>query len=152
MENNADVFQGEFNKIADPWKRIVAMIVDILIILVVASITGFLSYFLTTFLMLNASLVIFFLKIGIFLVYFTYFIGKSGQTPGKMVLGLRIFKSEGSKVSFSTAFVRSLVIILYAIPNMGWAVCLISIIIMIIDKKHQALHDKVCQTVVMEKG
>ena len=40
------------------------------------------------------------------MVYFTYFHGSIGQTPGKMILGLRVIQKTGTPMTFGVAFLR----------------------------------------------
>ena len=41
------------------------------------------------------------------MIYFTYFHGSVGQTPGKMILGLRVIQKTGEPMTFGVAFLRS---------------------------------------------
>ncbi|MGZ6238141.1 MAG: RDD family protein, partial [Syntrophales bacterium] len=38
--------------------------------------------------------------------YFTYFHGATGQTPGKMIFGLKVVQSTGEQMTFGLAFLR----------------------------------------------
>jgi uncharacterized RDD family membrane protein YckC len=38
--------------------------------------------------------------------YFTWFHGATGQTPGKMLLGLRVIQTSGVRMTFGVAFLR----------------------------------------------
>lgn len=40
------------------------------------------------------------------MVYFTYFHGVTGQTPGKKLLGLRVIQESGTPMTMGTAFLR----------------------------------------------
>jgi len=40
------------------------------------------------------------------MVYFTYFHGTTGQTPGKMIFGLRVVQWAGWDMTFGIAFLR----------------------------------------------
>jgi len=40
------------------------------------------------------------------MVYFTYFHGITGQTPGKIVLGLRVIRTTGDDMTWGIAFLR----------------------------------------------
>lgn len=42
------------------------------------------------------------------LLYFTLFVGACGQTPGKMLLGLKIVDADGQAMTYGRAFLRSL--------------------------------------------
>jgi uncharacterized RDD family membrane protein YckC len=77
------------------------------------------------------------------IAYFTYFHGMTGRTPGKMILGLQVLSTEGTTVTFGTAFLRSVgYIISGALLNIGfiWAA---------FDRRKQGWHDKIAGTVVI---
>jgi len=77
--------------------------------------------------------------------YFTYFHGATGRTPGKMLLGLKVYSTEGKKISFGIAFLRAVGTIISSIPlNLGfiWAA---------FDGRKQTWHDKIAGTVVIIK-
>jgi uncharacterized RDD family membrane protein YckC len=85
-------------------------------------------------------------RINIFLSIFFYvfFLGKFGATPGKMALGLKVVRSDGSRITYLRAFGRF------------WANYLSSIILCIgylmvaFDRQeHKALHDRICDTRVI---
>jgi len=62
------------------------------------------------------------------IVYFTYFHGIKGRTPGKMLLGLQVLSAEGTPI-------------LFTIPlGFIWAA---------FDKRKQGWHDKIAGTVVI---
>jgi uncharacterized RDD family membrane protein YckC len=68
-------------------------------------------------------LVIFFLTFG----YFTLFHFLAGQTPGKMVAGLRVETVEGEPLAFSQAFLRSVGGLLQVLPaGLGYLLVLMS--------------------------
>ena len=66
-------------------------------------------------------LVLFFLAFG----YFTLFHFLVGQTPGKMLTGLRVETTEGEPLSFAQAFLRSVGGLLQLLPvGLGYLVVL----------------------------
>jgi len=68
-------------------------------------------------------LVIFFLTFG----YFTLFHFLAGQTPGKMVAGLRVETIDGEPLAFSQAFLRSVGGLLQLLPaGLGYLLVLMS--------------------------
>jgi uncharacterized RDD family membrane protein YckC len=68
-------------------------------------------------------LVIFFLAFG----YFTLFHFLAGQTPGKMMVGLRVETIEGEPLAFSQAFLRSVGGLLQLLPaGLGYLLVLMS--------------------------
>lgn len=77
------------------------------------------------------------------LVYFTYFIGICGQTPGKMLFGLKVIHADGTPVTFGTAFLRWIGYFLSSLPlNLGY-------IWIAFDRRKQGFHDKLAGTVVI---
>jgi len=77
------------------------------------------------------------------LVYFTVFHSRGGQTPGKMLMGIRVTALAGGPVSPGAAFLRCAGYLLSAAPlgaGFFWAV---------IDKDHRAWHDKLAATRVI---
>jgi uncharacterized RDD family membrane protein YckC len=103
------------------------------------------------------------------------FHGFTGQTIGKMVIGIKIFdKSEKLKISFGQAILRDIVplgltLIIYLISILGlsrdnseltfssllilyilviWSI--LEIITLLFNKKHRALHDIIAGTVVLK--
>ncbi|MHB9098838.1 MAG: RDD family protein [Syntrophales bacterium] len=80
------------------------------------------------------------------MIYFTWFHGSVGQTPGKMLLGLRVIQASGEKMTFGIAFLRwvgSLVSALFLWLGYLWIA---------IDWKKQGWHDKIAATLVVRAG
>lgn len=78
------------------------------------------------------------------MVYFSYFHGTTGQTPGKRLLGLRVVQETGAPIGLGTAFLRWVGYIVSALPLlMGflWAGA---------DRRKQGWHDKIAGTVVID--
>jgi uncharacterized RDD family membrane protein YckC len=70
-------------------------------------------------------------------VYFTYFHGRTGQTPGDAALGIKVVDIDnGEVIGYGRAFGRALVAILSTI------VLLLGFFWMIWDKRKQTWHDK----------
>ncbi len=79
------------------------------------------------------------------IIYFTYFHGIKGRTPGKMLLGLQVLSDEGKPIGFGSAFLRAVGYLvsslLFTIPlGFIWAA---------FDKRKQGWHDKIAGTVVI---
>ncbi len=75
-------------------------------------------------------------------LYFTYFIAVSGQTPGKMLLGLQVRRAAGGDMTFGIALLRLAgYLVSAAVFYLGflWIVC---------DPRKQGWHDKIAGTVV----
>jgi uncharacterized RDD family membrane protein YckC len=79
------------------------------------------------------------------LIYFSYFDGSaSGQTIGKMALGIRVIDFRGGgPIGFGRGFIRWLGRILSSIP------CFLGYLWALWDKEKQGWHDKIATTVVV---
>lgn len=153
-------------KFAGFWRRLVAFTIDstiVTIIFTVLFLVSFLAFFLGTMSAENSAiwlqdlmtlsgfssalLLITGFYIVINIAYFTYFHGTTGQTPGKMILGLQVYSENGSTISFGIAFLRAVGYLvsslLFTIPlGFIWAA---------FDNKKQGWHDKIAGTVVIIK-
>ena len=79
----------------------------------------------------------------IHMLYFTYFHGTTGQTPGKMMLGLRVVRSTGEEMSLGIGFLRWVGYIVSTV--FLW----LGFVWIAFDGKKQGWHDKVAQTFVI---
>ena len=77
--------------------------------------------------------------------YFGYFLSTKGATPGKLLLGLKVIRSDGSGLSFARGASRYLAQIVSSI------ILLIGFIIAAFDAEKRALHDHLCDTRVVYK-
>ena len=81
------------------------------------------------------------------LVYYAYFEGSaSGQTPGKRLLGIRVYDfagGSGDGIGIGRGVIRYLGKILSSIP------CALGVLWMLWDKEKQTWHDKIASTVVV---
>ena len=74
--------------------------------------------------------------------YFTYFHGRTGQTPGNAALGIRVVDIDtGEVIGYGRAFGRALVAIASAL------VLLLGYFWMIWDKHKQTWHDKAVRSI-----
>ncbi len=151
-----------FYKYAGFWRRLVAFSIDgtiIFLIFVIFFIIASLAFFSGA---LSVNRQIFFMDITdpgsippvmiylwlfyIFLniIYFTYFHGTTGRTPGKMIMNLQVISDDGHPISFGTAFLRS---VGYFVSNILY----LGFIWVAFDKRKQSWHDKIAGTVVIIK-
>lgn len=79
------------------------------------------------------------------LFYMTWFVGRFGATPGKMLLGIKIVRSDGSPVSYLRAFAR------FWAHQLSANIMYIGFIIALFDEQRRGLHDHICDTRVIEK-
>ena len=81
-----------------------------------------------------------------FLMISAYLIGFwawRGQTPGKMLLRLKVLHGDGSNIGWGTAVIRYLGFIISTM------VVLLGHIWVLFDSRRQGLHDKIADTVVI---
>ncbi len=76
--------------------------------------------------------------------YYTFFIGHFGQTPGKMIMKIKVVNYDGTMPSYASAFVRHLISIL------SGAVILLGYIWAFFNPKKQTWHDMVAKTYVVK--
>ncbi|NDJ62357.1 MAG: RDD family protein [Chloroflexi bacterium] len=75
-------------------------------------------------------------------VYYVFFWSLIGQTPGKALMGIRIYGKNGQRIGVWRAFVR----------YVGYwvsAVLLLGYLWVLIDNRRQSFHDKLARTVVV---
>jgi uncharacterized RDD family membrane protein YckC len=78
--------------------------------------------------------------------YEGFFIGRLGATPGKMVLGLKVVRPNGSPVGLGRSFGR------YAAKWLSYLTLLIGFIIAGFDAEKRAMHDMIADTRVIKSG
>jgi len=86
---------------------------------------------------------IIFLTLVVSAAYFSFFHGTTGQTPGKMIFGLKVVGQDDEAVSVEKAFLRWFGYIVSALPLMG------GFLMALKDRNGQALHDKIADTLVI---
>ncbi len=118
------------------WIRLVAVLLDGLIVQIVN---------LPLRLLAAGDSSIELLSWPITILYYTVFVGMYGGTPGKLILGLRVVVSDGTKVSYLRAFGRYWAYML-SMLTLG-----IGYIIAGFDSQKRALHDHICNTRVVWK-
>ena len=89
--------------------------------------------------------VFFYLLMTVFIsmFYFTYFHGAGGQTPGKMIFGLKVVQSTGAQLTFGLAFLRWVGYIISGV------VFYLGFVWIAFDGEKQGWHDKIAGTVVI---
>lgn len=80
----------------------------------------------------------------IFIAYFTYLEGTSGQTIGKMAMRIKVVREDGGRMDIGTAFIRNILRIID-----GLFFYLVGAIIIWISRKKQRLGDIAAKTVVI---
>jgi uncharacterized RDD family membrane protein YckC len=77
------------------------------------------------------------------MVYFTWFHGVTGQTPGKILMRLRVVQENDESLTFGLAFLRWVGYMISAIPA-GFGFIWIAF-----DRKKRGWHDRIAGTVVV---
>jgi len=120
------------------WERLLALIIDEIILFVV---TVILSFLLASFAKGLLNLLFWLVSI----LYGSLFIWKSGHTPGKKLLKLKVVNGFYQPVSFGTALFRESIgkLLSGLIFNLGY-------LWVIINGRRQAWHDKLAKTFVIK--
>ena len=88
---------------------------------------------------------------GIPAIYFGWMHASSTQASlGKMAVGAKVVRSDGQRISFWRGFLRYLVYILFTLVTCGLGVLISGLMVAFTERK-QALHDMVCDTLVVDK-
>lgn len=146
-------------ELAGFWRRLVALIIDFVVLAIVNGIVGWIlgvifgGGYVVSDGMVRASAngggaaVIYLVQIVIYLGYFGYFWSARGQSLGYMALGLRVVRSDGSPIGFGRAVARAvgLAVSFWFL----WIPALISAFTVGLGSKKQALHDMVVDTQVV---
>jgi uncharacterized RDD family membrane protein YckC len=82
----------------------------------------------------------------LYMAYYTFFLGTRGQTPGKMVCGLKVLRLDGGPVGFGQAAIRTLGYFL------NHFTLYIGFLWVAIDPRKQGLHDKIAGTCEIRVG
>ncbi len=82
----------------------------------------------------------------LWLVYYTYFEGSSGQTLGKKVINIKVVKSDGSKCEYGSALIRTILRIIDNLPFLY----ILGIILIAATDKQQRLGDMLANTIVVK--
>lgn len=131
------------------WERFFAFTIDCLILLILAGVLLVLYVLLGTSLSQAdpetqamgafSQLIILFLWPAACALYFVIFWTRYGQTPGKMVVSLKVVQTDGSPLTLSKAFVRFL----------GYLTIWLLFPMIAFDSRKQGLHDKMARTYVV---
>jgi uncharacterized RDD family membrane protein YckC len=75
----------------------------------------------------------------LFVLYLTVFWRLAGRTPGMALFGLRVVPTNGRPLSWGAAVLRAVTLAVFPV---GFLWC-------VVDRRHQAVHDKLARTVVI---
>ena len=132
------------------WIRFLAIVVDWLILGVLSSfysgplilILGFDPRDIAKILLIEA--IVGGLSFIVGLAYETFFVGRYGATPGKMICHLKVVRPDGSRITYARSLARHLAKILDSFT------LLIGYIIAAFDDEKRSLHDRICDTRVIK--
>jgi uncharacterized RDD family membrane protein YckC len=79
------------------------------------------------------------------LCYFTLFVGYRGQTPGKMLLGLKVIRTTGEEVGYGRALLRWGAQCISLLP-FGLGLLMVAF-----SRRKQGLHDRIAGTYVVRR-
>ena len=85
------------------------------------------------------------LGVTISLAYGIFFIGYCGQTPGKMVVKVKVIRADGTEMTYGRAFLREVIGKFLS----GILLC-IGYLMVAFDSQKQGLHDKIADTYVIK--
>jgi uncharacterized RDD family membrane protein YckC len=138
------------------WRRAAAFIIDMVALSVISSICMPYQYFgfmrlwnpdilpaVSDWFILPQLIFGNLLSVLVGIAYFIVFWVWRGQTPGKMVMGIKIIHPDGSNMTISVAFLRYLGYIVSTL------VLFIGFIWIAVDKQKQGFHDKIAGTFVV---
>jgi uncharacterized RDD family membrane protein YckC len=130
---------------AGPGARLVAYLVDIIIVTVAVIVIAILGAILT-FVLPVVGILSLIVGIGVVpLIYFPYYWSRSGQTPGMTMMGIKVVRDrDGGPVTSGQAVLRLLG---YWVSG---AVFYLGYIWIFIDKRKRGWHDLIAGTVVVE--
>ncbi|HPR42519.1 MAG TPA: RDD family protein [Candidatus Methanofastidiosa archaeon] len=88
------------------------------------------------------------LMMVLWILYFTYFEGSSGQTIGKKLMNLKVIKTDGREMDYLSALVRNVLRIVDSLPTLY----ILGILLILVTKERQRLGDMVAGTIVVKIG
>ena len=125
------------------WRRFVAWLIDAIILVIISVVKNYYPFPMSwETLVLHTKVTL----IADFIIPIIYAIGFwtwRGQTPGKMIMRVRIIKTDGSPIGIGRAILRYVGYVMSAI-----IIC-IGYLMIAWDGRKQGLHDKIAGTVVI---
>jgi uncharacterized RDD family membrane protein YckC len=131
------------------WVRFGAKMIDGIIVGVANMVLGFMAGIMmatdpTPERIMALQLVLNVISLAINISYITFFLGRFGATPGKMALGLKVVRPDGSPLTYGRACGRGFAEILSGI------ILLIGYIMAAFDDEKRTLHDRIADTRVVK--
>jgi len=135
-------------RIAGPYVRVLAYLMDLLIrvgILIAAGLLLMLAGFIFGF-QVAAGLNLLLTFFVMFFYYIIFEAGKRGASPGKRVMGLRVVDTSGAPISFGQSFIRNMLRFADGMPLFSYGFGLLSTLM---TQRFQRLGDLLANTVVV---
>jgi len=141
------------------WRRVAAYLVDTMLVGVVSQVLGGAIGFIGGMMMaaspnqdelsvgqILVMLLSFVVSLGLGIFYYAWFhSSQNAATPGKLLVGIKVVRPNGERISFLRGIGRS-----FASYLSGFFFCIGYIMAAFTDRK-QALHDMLCDTWVVDK-
>ncbi len=129
------------------WIRLVALLIDGIIVTVIQFVFGFLLGLVAALSIdsTSAEILIGLFSIVISLVYSVGLLGYCGQTPGKIIVRIKVIRRDGSDIGYGRAALRELIGKFIS----GIILC-IGYLMAAFDDQKQALHDRLADTYVIK--
>jgi uncharacterized RDD family membrane protein YckC len=84
-------------------------------------------------------------------IYFGWMQSSSLQASlGKLAVGIKVARTDGQRMSFWRGFLRSMAYLLFTMATCGLGVLISGLMVAFTERK-QALHDMICDTLVVDK-
>jgi len=135
-------------RIAGPYVRVLAYLMDLLIrigVLIAAGMLLMFAGFIFGF-QVAAGLNLLLTFFVMFFYYIIFEAGKRGASPGKRVMGLRVVDTSGAPISFGQSFIRNMLRFADGMPLFSYGFGLLSTLM---TQRFQRLGDLLANTVVV---
>jgi predicted Zn finger-like uncharacterized protein len=133
------------------WIRVVAYLLDSLLLGIVQFVLGLLIGVVLGMLGLSAEgdqgikVVLWLFGVALSLGYAVFFVGYCGQTPGKMALRIKVIRTDGRAMSYGRAALREVFGKFISALLLG-----IGYLMVAFDSNKQGLHDRIADTYVVK--
>ena len=128
------------------WIRLGAAVIDFIILLLILAVIYYSVFRFIAPIMPSGRFIMIFISVSWFIkiAYLVAFWAWRGQTPGKMLTGIKIIRTDSSPITWQYALLRYLGYIISTIT------LFIGFIWIAFDDRKQGLHDKIADTYVVK--
>ncbi|MFD2207626.1 RDD family protein [Kiloniella antarctica] len=130
-----------------PFNRVLAYLIDLIILFVVGLAIGFAAFVLTLIsigLLSPITSIVFVLLPLLPLAYHSYFLSQQGATPGMNAMGLKMFTMAGDTPTLFHAALTTVIFYL-SVPATSFLILLV----VFFNKERRTLHDLLTSTIVV---